>query len=421
MPGWTMSELAELLPRLRSREEYFDYLDGYSVRTADELRERRTTRGVGKTYMLETVGRSRPAPPLPSIFERIGLGMAAVEEGALYRISDPGFGGDVGLVELLHDRHPVLYTLLSAQQSDAWIRRVVQSTPWLDRLWLSARLFNELWRWVQATTNPRRFTQLKFDYEAFYETDEQPLQDEDDSALEATSEDAEDREAVARRSSRFTMADRVETIQARLGRLQEIYRPLYSITQLRVPAAGRGGHDFYFNGKVTNRSDSFSDHRQNVEFVLQTYRRVTERAEDLLWFASDDASPPTDGEGFRLRGAPVLLEFSERLSEQTFDRWIDTTFGRRANRFRLSGHPMRLSRTKVHVYGVDRHLWQPLMLELTDRHTYIVLPKGTCGNTVHRLVTNVQRFLDPGVAAWVGDQRFEDLVEAALPLPPRAA
>src|SRR6266571_1789916 len=295
-----MSEPAELLPRLRSRVEYFDYLDGYSVTTADELRERRSTRGVGKTYMLETVGRSRTAPSLPSIFERMGFGMAAVEEGALYRVSDPSLGGDVGLVELLNDRHPVLYTLLSAQHSDAWIRRVVQGTPWLDRLWLSARLFNELWRWVQATTNPRRFTQLKFDYEAFYETDEQPLLDEDDSGLEAAGEDAEDREPVARRSSRFTMADRVETIQARLSRLQEIYRPLYSITQLRIPGGGRGGHDFYFNGKVTNRSDSFSDHRLNVEFVLQTYRRVTQRAEDLLWFASGDALLPADGDGFRL-------------------------------------------------------------------------------------------------------------------------
>jgi hypothetical protein len=82
---------------------------------------------------------------------------------------------------------------------------------------------------------------------------------------------------------------------------------------------------------------------------------------------------------------------------------------------------MRLGRTKVHVYGVDRHLWQPVLLELTDRHLYAVLPRGTCGNTVHRLVTNVQRFLDPDVTAWVGEQRFEDLVSSSLPLPPRAA
>jgi hypothetical protein len=105
-----MSESAELLPKLRSREEYFDYLDGYAVTTADELRERRTTRGVGKTYMLETVGRSRPAPALPSIFERMGFRLSTVEDDALYRVYDPSLRGDVGLVELVSERHPVVYT-----------------------------------------------------------------------------------------------------------------------------------------------------------------------------------------------------------------------------------------------------------------------------------------------------------------------
>jgi hypothetical protein len=414
-----MSESVELLPKLRSREEYFDYLDGYAVTTADELRERRTTRGVGKTYMLETVGRSRPAPALPSIFERMGFRLSAVEDDALYRVYDPSLRGDVGLVELVSERHPVFYTLLPSRQSDTWITRVVQGTPWLDRLWLSARLFDELWRWVQATASPRRFTQLKFDYEAFYEADDPAPLDDDDAASQSVQGDSEDREPIARRSSRFAMVDRVEAIQARLGALQEIYRPLRSIIQLRIPGVERGGHDFYFNGKVTNRSDSFIDHRQNVQFVLDTYRRVTERVENLLWFAPDETV--VEGDGLRLRGAPVLLQFSERLGEQTFDRWIEATFGRKLNRFRLSGYPMRLSPTKVHVYGVDRHLWQPLMLELTDRHMYMVLPRGTCGNTIHRLLTNVQRFLDPGVVAWVGDQRFEDVVEGAMPTPPRAA
>jgi hypothetical protein len=216
------------------------------------------------------------------------------------------------------------------------------------------------------------------------------------------------------------MVDRVGTVRSQLSRLQNVYRPLQSIVQLRVPASDRrGGHDFWFNGKVTNRSDSFIDHRQSVEFVLRTYRGVTEQAERALWFDTEGTSG--EGDGLLLRGAPVLLKFSERLSESTFDRWVRSTFGRKSNRFRLSGHPMWLSSTKVHVYGVDQHLWQPVMLELTDRHLYAILPRGTCGNTVHRLVTNVQRFLDPGVSAWIGDRRFEQLIEEIMPPPPQAA
>jgi hypothetical protein len=420
-----MSESGDLLPRLGSREEYFDYLDGYAVTTADEIQQRRTTRSVGKTYMLETVGRSRPAPPLPEILGRLGLELLPVDDGSLFRVRDPRVreSGDVALVELLNERHPVVYTLLAAERSDPWVGRLVGSSPWLDHLWISARLFTELWRWVQATADPWRFTRLAFDYEAFYEADDPAPpegREEDFAAVPFGDTRDDDRGPLVRRSSRFTMVDRVATVASRLGPLQDVYRPLHSIVQLRVPSAGRtGGHDFWFNGKVTNRSDSFVDHRQSVEFVLRTYRSVTERAEQLLWF--DGATTAEDGEGLRLRGAPVLLEFSEPLSQPTFDRWVQATFNRRANRFRLAGHPMRLGRTKVHVYGVDRHLWQPVLLELTDRHLYAVLPRGTCGNTVHRLVTNVQRFLDPDVTAWVGEQRFEDLVSSSLPLPPRAA
>jgi hypothetical protein len=418
-----MTDTSELLPKLRSREEYFDWLDGYAVQTADEVRERRTTRSIGKTYMLETVGRSRPAPPLSDIFGRAGLSLAPVEEGALYRVRDPRARGDVALLELLNERHPVIYTLMATDQSDPWVGRLVQSSPWLDNLWISARLFSELWRWVQASADPRRFTRLTFDYEAFYESeDASPSQDEDDDGGSALFQDAadEDRVPVARRSSRFTMVDRVGTVRSQLSRLQNVYRPLQSIIQLRVPASDRrGGHDFWFNGKVTNRSDSFIDHRQSVEFVLRTYRGVTEQAERALWFDTEGTSG--EGDGLLLRGAPVLLKFSERLSESTFDRWVRATFGRKSNRFRLSGHPMWLSSTKVHVYGVDQHLWQPVMLELTDRHLYAILPRGTCGNTVHRLVTNVQRFLDPGVSAWIGDRRFEQLIEEVMPPPPQAA
>jgi hypothetical protein len=409
-----------LLPPLQSRRDFFDYLDGYSVQAADELFQRHTTRGLVKTYMLETVRNGEPMPTMDSIFGRSGLQLSQVDGDGLFQVLDPRKGGAVALLEFLNDRHPVLYTLMTTDESDPWVRGLVDSTPWLDRLWLSARLFQELWRYVQTTASPRRYTRLTFEYEGLYEVDEGPAgeagqdEDEDNNEVEPTLQrDDDDRPIVERRSSKFTMVDRVETVRQKLPDLQNTYRPLYSITQLRVPGSTRGGHDFYFDGKVTNRGDSFADHRQNVQFVLGVYRRVTERAESTLWVSAEEAG--ADQAGFNLKGAPVYLEFSEPLEQATFDRWVNTTFERKRNRFRLGGRPFRLSPGKVHVYGVDRHLWQPVLLEVTRRHIIAVLPKGTCGNTIHRLVTNVQRFLDPAVNAWVGDQPYNDLVDQALP------
>lgn len=415
-----MSRQAELLPVLHSRKDYFDYLNGWSVETPDALRQQRTSRTVGKTYMLETVRPGEEAPGLEQIFEQLRLTLVPVEEGSLYRVVDPELRGTVGLIEVLDPRFPVLYTLLHAEQSDRWARSLVERSPWLDRLWLSARMFEELWRWVQSASDARRLTQLRFEYDAYFEAPENVSVPSERGTLwdDGGEDDEPDEESryLERPFSKFTMADRIGVVSQQLGSLQDVYRPLHSIVQLRVPAAMRGGHDFYFNGKVTNRSDSFEDHRQTVKLVLDTYRLVTERAEQRLWFRGEERR--TDGEGgLHLHGSPVFLQFSEPLTRSTFDRFIDYTFTRRSSRLRLCGHPFRLGPTKVHVYGVDQHLWQPVMMELTARHIYLVLPEGTCGNTVHRLVTNVQRLLDPAVRAWVGEEPFGALVEGALAAP----
>jgi hypothetical protein len=51
---------------------------------------------------------------------------------------------------------------------------------------------------------------------------------------------------------------------------------------------------------------------------------------------------------------PLIINFAERLSEATFNRWVILAFQKR-NQFRLWGDPVQLGPTKVHVYGADRH------------------------------------------------------------------
>ena len=113
------------------------------------------------------------------------------------------------------------------------------------------------------------------------------------------------------------------------------------------------------------------------------------------------------GQFQKLIGAPVSIIFNEPLSKETFDYWIKSTFGRVNNRFRLWGNPIILGPKKVHVYGVDKHLWKPIFLELTDKHLIAIVPKGTCGNTIHRLICNIQRYIDPAAKAYIGDMEYK--------------
>jgi hypothetical protein len=73
---------------------------------------------------------------------------------------------------------------------------------------------------------------------------------------------------------------------------------------------------------------------------------------------------------------------------------------------------VRLGPTKIHVYGADRHLWQPINLEITSKGIVAILPQGTCGNTFHRLVTNIQRYVCPNIEAWLGSKSFQSLADS---------
>lgn len=402
------------LPNLTSRTDIFDYLDGHSITTADGLERRHLPGGLVKTLMMETVPGTTTLPPLATVLSSSGLSVRWVDDEVGLVSTASKDAQPFAVVELMAVRHPVLYTFLRSEDAARVLNPLIRTNAWLDRLWLSAPIFEQLWDRVERTSHPNRYTRLKFDHEAFFEVPEDterqwPDEDGDEEfdpeyGDEDFDSDGEASDKVDRRASTFTIVDRVSTIRDTLPRLQQTYRPLKSLVQLRIPASGRGGHDFYYNGRVTNRSDSFYDHRANVRQVVELYRRATEASEAALWMEGDSAN---------FQGSALTIRFSERLSDSTFNRWLDSTFTRRG-RFRLSGKVFKTGPARAQIAAIDRHLWQTIHMEASASGIVVLLPDGTCGNTVHRLITNIQRFLDPGMQAWVGEISYDDLVDAAF-------
>ena len=286
-------------------------------------------------------------------------------------------------------------------------------SPWLDRLWLSSPILFELWKYVQRTTPDHRFVRLGFEHEAWYEiSSDLNATDEDISDEEPTSRENEETplSRIERRRSTVYLTERLALLKTKLQPVTDLYDPLHSLVELQIPGGERGGHRFYHDGRATNWSDSFIEHRATVDLVVRLYRNVTSHTEDRLW-----ADPTQVGEdGFAVTGAPVTIRFSDQLSERTFNRFVDFALRRRTSRFRIGGYVTRRGPTKVHLAGIDHHLWQPFLLEATSHHLLGVLPQGTCGNTIHRLVTNVQRHLDPKVDVWLGSERYEDAVAESM-------
>ncbi|MGC9261342.1 MAG: hypothetical protein ACP5I8_14850 [Phycisphaerae bacterium] len=400
------------LDNVNTREEAIQALDGYSSERQEELtKDQKTGRPLLKTYMLETVPPHVREPSVEVLFAAAGVTLTPIDE-TLFRAFGQREQRVIGLVEKLLPRYPVFYSLEDSHIADRFVKNLVQQNAMLDRLWISGRAFADLFKFILGNTPKQRYGRMVFQYANVYESADygDPEAGQSDSETNSRDRDDGDQPVVERRSNKTTIVERLSVLEKILPKMRGLYQPLNAIAQLRFPATGRGGHDFFFNGKVTNRSDSFKDHRQHVEFVLGRYKLATELTEQAAWGSLERTSMSTAGEKKEILGAPVYLVFQEALSQSTFETFVRATFSRKHSRFGLWGDPVRLGPTKVHVYAVDRHIWQPLFLEITDKQIVAIVPNGTCGNTINRLVTNVQQYLDPAVDVWVGDQRYDDLL-----------
>lgn len=399
-----------LLPRLSDRREYFDYLDHWTVGSVEGLRAHMTSRALVKAYLLETSrtdGARDPIAAIQSSNQRVEQ-----LDPQFYRLRWPGDDGDWALMEAKDQRYPVLYTALESDLANHRVDQLISKTPMLDRAWFAAPMFERLWTLVVSAYPESRFSQMVFEYESVYES---PIEDAEFLSADGNEDDDESeghgRELAIeeRRRARMQITERIGRLAKALREMRQEYEPLESVVRLRIPAPTRGGHDVYFDGRFTNRSDSIVSLRQTVETVASLYRQSTEWAEAEAWpqVTDDKAGAPRVS-----LGVPLLVQFSSELALTTFDRWI-TSLRRKNNRFRLWGNPLEMGPGKVHFYAVDNHLWQPIDLEITTTHLYAILSSGTCGNTIHRLVTNVQRFIDPKLKTYLGDRSYEDFITGA--------
>jgi hypothetical protein len=398
-----------LLPPLASRREYFDYLDRWTVGTVDDLHAHITTRALVKAYLLET-SRTNGARDALGALSSVHQKISRVDD-TLYRLRWAQDAGDWALVEVEDQRYPVLYTALESPVANRRVDQVVFRSPLLDRAWFAAPMFRRLWQLVLDAYPVHRFSQIVFEHESLYEafTDDLGVASGDDEEELSDERDEEDTLGVERRRARMQIAERIGKLHKALESMRPLYDPLESIVRLRIPAPRRGGHEVYFDGRFTNRSDSMTSLRQTVRVVTSIYGHSTEAAEDLTW--PEKSNVLTSGRPISL-GVPLLVKFNQELELPTFERWI-AALRRKNNRFRLWGNPIELGPGRVHMYAVDNHLWQPIDLEIARDHLYALLPFGTCGNTIHRLVANVQRFVDPKLDIYVGDRPYEDFINQA--------
>lgn len=395
------------------REDLFDYLDDYAFERKQEIDEQNISSNSGliKSYVLETSLNHNGVDLLKSL-KNNGFSIDSGENNDFYIIRNQrGFEGY--LEPDLNSRYWYLHSTQHSDKSDKTLQRQISRISQIDRLWLSGDYFYSLWNDFVYPQSPERSIKIKFETESRFENFENEdlfisnmEEDEDEPKLD-------DEVYKERRVFLTTITETAKKFNKLFPELQKVHPAFKSIKMLRLPASTRGGYEFWSWGKVTHRASSFREGREYIISITKIYSILTELIESALWlkFEANDSNRDF---GIQISGAPLIIDFLEPLDHITFKSIIETTFDKGKGPLRLWGNPIWVSDRKVHVYGIDLHMWQQIFLEFTPKHIVAMLPKGTCGNTVHRLITNVQSYIDPNIEVTVAGKDYRTYIEEAF-------
>lgn len=401
-------------PVFQTREDLFNYLDSYAFDRKEEIDQHKFSKqsGLIKSYVLET-SLNHNGRDIVSVLQNRGFQLKPIDNGSCFALNSET--ETLGFLEpYTSQRYWLLHSTSYTKDIDKLLQREISQISQLDRLWLSGQYFLSLWNDIVVPQSPDRIIRMKFETEARFEGFEGEdiySRSEEDEGEESLL-DIED-EIKERKVSVMTITDTARKVDQFLPNLQRAYSAFKSIKMLRLPASKRGGYEFWSWGKVTHRASSFREGRDYILTVTKIYSVLTEMIEKIMWLDFETVNLP-DGSGYRITGSPLIINFNSPLSLATFKSVVDITFEQGKGPLRLWGNPLWLNDRKVHVYGVDLHLWQQIFLEFTPKHIIAILPKGTCGNTVNRLVTNVQSYIDPDINVTLAGKDYKDLIEDAF-------
>jgi hypothetical protein len=243
------------------------------------------------------------------------------------------------------------------------LQRTIDTNPNLDWVWLPAGQMRELWPGIRRAS-------LKVVH------NERHLLDPDEG---------EDFSISFRGTS--ARAERLKT------ELESAYGSMIS-PQFVGGTVVDEDFDGYVNEALTRKGQfvstgtSFALHQAIVAGVRDRYAAMIDAIEDtrLRCTSFGDA----DGGG-SFTGSPILLTLQKRITN--VELFASRLFSAREP-FRLWGVPTIVEPDYVIVDAVDLHVGQTLRIEVAPTWLRVILHSDTCGNTVARLVSNLQRHFD---------------------------
>ena len=334
-----------------------------------------------KSYVVEahTVDHDQFVKGLRSVFSEV-LPRAEPQLWLLFDDAQNAYFCDI-----LSPRFVVIHTTAKTDATDAALQRLTErNVPGFDRVWMPTQFLRN--------TRRGRMTGFKFGFEPAV----QGIVYEGDEFLPSASGPSQShrerfRMYVAEDRTAEQSYRRIWEAPLFLGR-----KALEHIQFIAMDDADRFISDRVFaNGKIIGNGTSIGSHLLTVEKVLTSYSDLLARIEDhcLGWVAVDGRIVH--------RGEPFLITFPEDLEIVDLPA-VAHSIVRPTRPFRLLGIPHGVSENRVDVEAIDLHTGDAFALEFTKEWMRVYLPRGTCGNVVTRLFSNLQHSFHSGVQLTTG-------------------
>jgi hypothetical protein len=143
-------------------------------------------------------------------------------------------------------------------------------------------------------------------------------------------------------------------------------------------------------GRFATSGESIEFHLQFVRVIVNRYRALVEACErQVIAWTPFDQGGDMEGGG-SVEGGPITIKFSNPIVD--LDAFLETVFSSRAP-YRLWGVPEIVS-DAAFVETVDLHVGRRTRMDIGPTWMRVYLEKGACGNTVARLISNLQSSFD---------------------------
>jgi hypothetical protein len=272
--------------------------------------------------------------------------------------------GVVFWVDRLDDRFWNFHTQNNTHLAYKFLRNKVEGRRDLDWMWLPSEHLQQVWpgattRGVHAEFNAREFAD---DESASSRLRVQLWGKDANYLLDYIAENPRYRSSVSYDSVEATLSDED------LGVINE------GINR---------------RGRFATSGESIEFHLQFVRIVVNRYRALVEACEHqaIAWtpFGQDGFV-----EGGSVQGGPITIRFSNPIAD--LDAFLEVVFSARVP-YRLWGVP-EVVNDVAFVEAVDLHIGHRTRIDVGSTWMRVYLEKGACGNTVARLISNLQGSFD---------------------------